>query len=310
MKDVSGGRGADESRPLSCTRRPGPRIRRTLAGTFLAAIMLGWPVVMAGGRAAGAPRLTANQSSERITADPGAPTGLTARAGDAQVTLSWTAPASDGGASIIDYNIYEGTSPDGESSTPVPRSDITGCTSTATTGSCTVTALANGTAYYFRVAAINDFEAVGPMSNETSATPATPIDPGAPTGLTARAGDAQVTLSWTAPASNGGPQVTSYNVYDGTTADFKAGILVKSSTSTGATVTGLANGTTYYFWVTAVNAVGESPASNEASAAPAANVPPADPGAPTGLTARAGDAQVTLFVDRARIERRSASYQL
>ena len=87
MKDVSGGRGADESRPLSCTRRPGPRIRRTLAGTFLAAIMLGWPVVMAGGRAAGAPRLTANQSSERITADPGAPTGLTARAGDAQVTL-------------------------------------------------------------------------------------------------------------------------------------------------------------------------------------------------------------------------------
>ena len=57
-----------------------------------------------------------------------------------------------------------------------------------------MTALANGTAYYFRVAAINDFEAVGPMSNETSATPATPADPGAPTGLTARAGDAQVTL--------------------------------------------------------------------------------------------------------------------
>jgi hypothetical protein len=231
--------------------------------------MLGWPVVMAGGRAAGAPTLTANQSSERITADPGAPTGLTARAGDAQVTLSWTAPASDGGASIIDYYIYEGTSPDGESSTPVPRSDITGCTSTATTGSCTVTALANGTAYYFRVAAINDFEAVGPMSNETSATPATPIDPGAPTGLTARAGDAQVTLSWTAPASNGGPQVTSYNVYDGTTADFKAGTLVKSSTSTGATVTGLANGTTYYFWVTAINIAGhESPSSAEVSARP------------------------------------------
>ena len=241
------------------------------------------------------PVLTANQSSERITAAPGAPTGLTAKTGDAQVTLSWAAPASDGGASIIGYPIYEGTSPDGESSTPVPGSDITGCTSTATTGSCTVTALVNGTAYYFRVAAVNDFNAEGPMSNEASAAPATLIDPRAPTGLTARAGDAQVTLSWAAPASNGGPQVTGYNVYDGTTADFKASTRVKSSTSAGATVTGLANGTTYYFWVTAVNGVGESPASSEASAVPAANVSPADPRAPTGLTARAGDAQVTLL---------------
>ena len=107
-------------------------------------MMLGWPVVMAGGRAAGAPTLNANQSSERITAAPSAPTELTAKAGDAQVILSWAAPASDGGASIIDYYIYEGTSPDGESSTPVPRSDITGCTSTATAGSCTVTALVRG----------------------------------------------------------------------------------------------------------------------------------------------------------------------
>jgi len=230
-------------------------------------MMLGWPVVMAGGRAAGAPTLNLNQNSERITAAPGAPTGLTARAGDAQVTLSWAAPGSDGGASIIGYYIYEGTSPDGESSTPVPGSDITGCTSTATAGSCTVTALVNGTTYYFRVAAVNDFNAEGPMSNEASATPATQIDPGAPTGLTAGAGDAQVTLSWAAPASNGGPQVASYNVYDGTTADFKASTRVKSSTSTGATVTGLANGTTYYFWVTAVNIAGhESPSSAEVSA--------------------------------------------
>jgi Fibronectin type III domain len=93
--------------------------------------------------------------------------------------------------------------------------------------------------------------------------------PGAPTGLTARAGDAQVTLSWAAPASNAGPQVTGYNVYDGATADFKASTRVKSSTSTGATVTGLANGTTYYFWVTAVNIAGhESPSSAEVSARP------------------------------------------
>src|SRR5260370_7199905 len=166
MKDVSGGRSADESRPLSCTRRPGPGIRRTLAGTFLAAIMLGWPVVMAGGRAAGVPILTANQSSERITAAPGAPTGLTAKTGDAQVILSWAAPASDGGASIIGYPIYEGTSPDGESSTPVPGSDITGCTSTATTGSCTLTPLVNAPPHSFTVTPVTHSNAYPPLSTQ------------------------------------------------------------------------------------------------------------------------------------------------
>jgi len=93
MKDVSRGQSAEESRCLSCTRRIGRGIRRTLAGMFLAAIMLGWPLMTAGGRAAGVPAViatsNANQISERIAADPpSAPIGLTAKAGDAQVTLS------------------------------------------------------------------------------------------------------------------------------------------------------------------------------------------------------------------------------
>ena len=266
---------------------------------FLAAIMLGWPLMTAGGRAAGVPAViatsNANQISERIAADPpSAPIGLTAKAGDAQVTLSWTPPESDGGAAIVGYLIYQGTSPGHESSTPVPSSDITGCTHTATAGSCTVTALADGTAYYFMVAAENDLEAVGPMSNEASATPVAPIEPAAPTGLTAKAGDTQVTLSWAAPASNGGPPVASYDIYDGTTPDFQAATLAEDSPGTAATVPGLTDGTTYYFWVTAVNTVGQSPASNEASATPTAPVRQPDPAAPTGLTAKAGDTQVTL----------------
>jgi hypothetical protein len=259
---------------------------------FLAAIMLGWPLAMAGGGAAGpstvVATLNANRISQPITADPGAPTGLTASAGDAQVTLSWAAPASDGGAAIVGYLIYQGTSPGGESSTPVPESDITGCTSTATTGSCTVTALANGTAYYFKVAAVNDLEAVGPMSNEASAIPVAPIDPGAPTGLTASAGDAQVTLSWAAPAPNGGPQVTSYDIYDATTADFQAATLAGTSLGTSTTVTGLTDGTTYYFWVTAVNTTGhQSPSSAEVSARPetGAKVGPTSGSVPKGLIA-------------------------
>ena len=56
--------------------------------------------------------------------------------------------------------------------------------------------------------------------------------------------------------------VTGYNLYVGTTADFRDAPVTKV-TGTAVTVTGLANGTTYYFRVTAVNRVGEGPASNE-----------------------------------------------
>ena len=79
MKDVSGGQSADESRPLSRTRRTRRGTRRILAGLFLAATMLAFPLVLAGSTAAGPPKvatLNANQISQLVAADPGAPTGL------------------------------------------------------------------------------------------------------------------------------------------------------------------------------------------------------------------------------------------
>jgi hypothetical protein len=79
-----------------------------------------------------------------------------------------------------------------------------------------------------------------------------------------------VGLSWTAPASASGPPA-SYHVYEGTSPGFTLGTPVMSTTSTNATVTGLTNGTTYYFVVTAVDASGTvSAASAEASAEPTA----------------------------------------
>ena len=137
----------------------------------------------------------------------GAPTGLTATPGNAQVTLSWAAPASDGGSPVSRYNVFEGTTADLSSSAPV-----TNVTGTAVT----LPGLINGTTYYFRVTAVNR-AGEGQPSNEVQAVPVTV--PGAPTGLTVTAGNAQVTLSWTAPASDGGSQVTGYDLYVGTTAD-------------------------------------------------------------------------------------------
>ncbi|HLI55575.1 MAG TPA: DUF4082 domain-containing protein, partial [Actinomycetota bacterium] len=85
--------------------------------------------------------------------------------------------------------------------------------------------------------------------------------PSAPTGVSAAAGNAAATVSWTAPA-NGGSPITSYTVtpYVGTTAQ-TATTVTGSPPATSTTVTGLTNGTSYTFVVIASNAVGASPPS-------------------------------------------------
>ena len=203
---------------------------------------------------------------------PAAPTSLTATAGNAQVALSWT---GSGGATS--YNVYRGTSSGGESSTPV----ATGITSTSYTN----TGLTNGTEYYFKVAAV-DSAGISAESSEASATPAAPTVPAAPTGLAATPGNAQVGLSWT--ASSG---ATSYNVYRGTSSGGESSTAIATGiTSTSYTNTGLTNGTKYYFKIAAVNSAGTSAESSEASATPSVAIPPA----PTGLSASAGNGQVSL----------------
>ena len=250
-------------------RRPGRTWLTALAAAGLAAIAAGGPAPVA---------LAAVQAPQARVLNPGPPTGLTATAGDGRVTLSWTPPQSNGGAAIIGYDVYEGTSPGGESASSV--SGLTGGTS------YTVTGLADGTTYYFAVDAVNDAELHSVRSAESSATPVAPVTaPGAPAGLTAAAGDGQVSLSWQVPSSDGGAAVTSYNVYQG-------GKKAASVTGTGATVKNLANGTTYSFTVTAVNKAGEGPASRAASATPTAAI--TKPGAPNGLTASPGNGQVIL----------------
>jgi hypothetical protein len=92
--------------------------------------------------------------------------------------------------------------------------------------------------------------------------------PSAPTGVTASASDGQVSISWSAVSG-----ATSYNIYWSTT----SGVTKTSGTKiTGATSpyshTGLTNGMTYYYIVTAVNSSGESVDSNQVSAMPTAGV--------------------------------------
>jgi len=108
--------------------------------------------------------------------------------------------------------------------------------------------------------------------------------PSAPTGVTATAGNQQVSLSWNASAG-----ATSYNVKRGG-ASGGPYTTVSSPTTTSYNDTGVSNGTTYFYVVSAVNTYGESGNSSQVSAMPVLPVPPA----PTGLTATAGNQQVSL----------------
>ncbi len=98
--------------------------------------------------------------------------------------------------------------------------------------------------------------------------------PGAPTGVGATAGNGQATVSWTAPTSNGGSDITGYKVtpYIGATAQ---PVRTFTGTATSRVVTGLTNGTAYTFRVQAVNAVGDG-----ALSSPSGAVTPTAPAAP------------------------------
>jgi titin len=202
---------------------------------------------------------------------PGAPTGATAVGGNQLATVSWTAPASNGGAPITSYTV-----------TSSPGSFT--CTWTFGPLSCNVTGLTNGTAYTFTVTATNSVGTGDPSAPSNSVTPATL--PGAPTGATAVRGNAEATVSWAAPASNGGSPITGYTVTS-TPGSFTCTWTTGPLT---CTVTGLTNGTSYTFKVTATNSVGTGPA----SAASNAVIPATVPGAPTGATAVRGNTQATV----------------
>ncbi|MDV8146954.1 peroxidase family protein [Arthrobacter sp. B10-11] len=215
------------------------------------------------------------QFSDQVVtlAVPDAPAIGTATAANASATVTFTAPAPNGSSAITGFEVVVNT---GGSAVQT----VTGIAATAT--SATVTGLTNGTSYTLQVRAVNEFGA-GALSAESNAVTPAPTVPDAPTGVTASAGAASATVTWTAPANDGGSPIT------GSQIEVRTGTTVVATVSfadaaTSQVVTGLANGTQYTFVVRAVNAAGAGAGSAPSNAI---NTPTA-PGAPVIGTARQG----------------------
>ncbi|MDZ7863975.1 fibronectin type III domain-containing protein [Acidovorax sp.] len=212
---------------------------------------------------------------------PDAPTAVTATAGNAQATVVWTPPASNGGSAITAYTV---------AAVADPTKTCTVNTGSPLPTTCTVLGLANGTAYTFAVKATNGVGDSVASAASAAATPAT--QPDAPTAVTATAGDSQALVTWAAPASNGGSAITAYTVAAVANPAKTCTVNTGSPLPTTCTVMGLANGTAYTFAVKATNGAGDSVAS--AASAPVTPTAPAGGGAPTSVNVNsAGTTTIT-----------------
>ena len=236
---------------------------------------------------------------------PTSPRTLTGIYGDAQVTLSWLAPVSNGGTSIsrYDYQKKETTEgwPDAWNIIPDNRLASEGLTRTYTVD----TDLTNGTAYNFRVRAvsqgINNNKIDGESVEMTgSITPIGP--PTAPTSLIATNGYLETVLSWTPSTSDGGSSITKHKYRQQIQGDPWEDNWISIPTSApnqahaiSYTIEGLSGGTVYNFELLAVNSGGANNSQLDGPADSVTNVRPTGrPDPPTFFQGIPRDTKVNL----------------
>jgi len=178
---------------------------------------------------------------------PNAPANLSATAGNANVALTWSASTG-----ATNYHLKRGAVSGGPYTT-IASPLVTDYTDNGVT---------NGITYFYVVSAVN---ASGESANSSQAS-ATPLAtaPSTPTNVVAAAGNGEVALTWS--ASTG---ATSYNVQRSTVSGGPY-TSISSPTTPGYVDTNVVNGTSYYYVISAVSAIGKSANSSEVRAVPSA----------------------------------------
>ncbi len=208
---------------------------------------------------------------------PGALQNVSATVDNGGVVLRWSAPADNGGSTILRYEVRSAEGASVPEGTPWIR--------TGTFTSFAFPQLTNGTRYSFEVRAVNA-QGAGPAA-QLQATPGLP--PSAPQSLTATADDSGVVLRWSAPADDGGSTILlRYEVRSAEGTSVPEGTpWISNGTLTSRAFPQLTNGTRYSFEVRAVSARGEGPAAR-------IQATPGQPSAPQSLTATPEDSAVVL----------------
>lgn len=205
-----------------------------------------------------------------ITA-PDAPSITAITPGNGQLTVAFTAPSSNGGAAITNYQYS------------VDGSNYTAVSPAQTTSPIVITGLTNGTSYPVTLKAVNSAGA-GTASSSVSATPRT--TPSVPSVTTITPGNGQLSVAFTAGA-DGGAAITNYKYSIDNGSNYIA--VSPAQTTSPILITGLTNGTSYSIRILAINAAGDGAAS-----AAVAAIPYTTPAAPTLNSVTPGNGQLVL----------------
>ena len=223
----------------------------------------------------------------RPTTTPGAPTSPSVSPGNAQLVVSWSAPA--GNVVATGYDVRHITSSSSDKSdgnwTVIPDA----WTSNDGALTYTITGLTNGTQYDVQVRADNGN--TGAWSNTVVQTPRTV--PSAPRQVASTPENQQLTITWATPNSDGGATITAYDVQHSTDgSNWTTQDNAWTSRVLTYTISSLTNGQAYRVQVRAVNVAGDGP---WASAPTGTDTTPRTvPGVPT--TASAASANNALDV--------------